>query len=97
MGWAAGASCALGPTSSRAANLMVPLLPLPSLVRWNFFGPQTVALLPSLTARDDVSVITANPKTAGVARWIFFALWGVKLGKGKRAATQYVTKVGRGG
>ncbi|KAI3437870.1 hypothetical protein D9Q98_000316 [Chlorella vulgaris] len=44
-------------------------------------------------ARDDVSVITANPKTAGVARWIFFALWGVKLGKGKRAATQYVTKV----
>ncbi|EFN55953.1 hypothetical protein CHLNCDRAFT_10401, partial [Chlorella variabilis] len=41
-------------------------------------------------ARDDVAVITANPKTAGVARWIFFALWGVKLKKGKQAANDYV-------
>lgn len=46
--------------------------------------------------RDDVAVVTANPKTAGVARWIFLALWGVKLGKGKKAATQYTTKVGAG-
>lgn len=45
------------------------------------------------TARDDVAVITANPKTAGVARWIFLALWGAKLSKGKKAATKYVTKV----
>ncbi|KAL4422115.1 hypothetical protein ABPG77_003400 [Micractinium sp. CCAP 211/92] len=44
-------------------------------------------------ARDDVAVITANPKTAGVARWIFLALWGVKLSTGKKAATKYVTKV----
>ena len=44
-------------------------------------------------ARDDVAVITANPKTAGVARWIFLALWGAKLGKGTKAAMQYVTKV----
>ncbi|KAI7842666.1 hypothetical protein COHA_003770 [Chlorella ohadii] len=44
-------------------------------------------------ARDDVAVVTANPKTAGVARWIFLALWGAKLGKGKKAATQYTTKV----
>lgn len=43
--------------------------------------------------RDDVAVITANPKTAGVARWIFFALWGVRLGKGRKAAVDYVTKV----
>ncbi|KAL4451774.1 hypothetical protein ABPG75_007436 [Micractinium tetrahymenae] len=44
-------------------------------------------------ARDDVSVITANPKTAGVARWIFLALWGVRLSRGRKAASQYVTKV----
>ena len=43
--------------------------------------------------RDDVAVVTANPKTAGVARWIFLALWGVKLGKGKKAAMQFTTKV----
>jgi sulfate transport system substrate-binding protein len=43
--------------------------------------------------RDDVAVITANPKTAGVARWIFFALWGVRLNKGRKAAVDYVTKV----
>lgn len=51
-------------------------------------------VLPPTAARDDVAVITANPKTAGVARWIFFALWGVKLKKGKQAANDYVTKVG---
>lgn len=47
-------------------------------------------------ARDDVAVITANPKTAGVARWIFLALWGARLSKGKKEATKYVTKVGAG-
>lgn len=55
--------------------------------------PCTAPLLAA--ARDDVAVITANPKTAGVARWIFLALWGARLSKGKKAATQYVTKVGR--
>lgn len=43
--------------------------------------------------RDDVKVIVANPKTAGVARWIFLALWGHKLNKGEEAAKKYVTKV----
>ena len=47
-----------------------------------------------VAARDDVAVITANPKTAGVARWIFLALWGAKLAQGKKAATKYVTKAG---
>jgi sulfate transport system substrate-binding protein len=35
----------------------------------------------------------ANPKTAGVARWIFLALWGSKMRKGDEAAIEYVTKV----
>lgn len=43
--------------------------------------------------RPDVDVITANPKTAGVARWNFFALWGVRMDKGEAAALDYVTKV----
>jgi ABC-type sulfate transport system substrate-binding protein len=40
-------------------------------------------------------VIVANPKTAGVARWIFLALWGSKMKKGAAAAKEYVTKVGQ--
>lgn len=43
--------------------------------------------------RPDVEVITANPKTAGVARWNFLALWGHKMGKGDSAAQEFVTKV----
>lgn len=42
--------------------------------------------------RADVDVITANPKTAGVARWNFFALWGARMDKGEAAALDYVTK-----
>lgn len=38
-------------------------------------------------------VVIANPKTAGVARWIFLALWGVRMAKGDAAAIQFVTKV----
>ncbi|TVQ55056.1 MAG: sulfate ABC transporter substrate-binding protein [Phycisphaerales bacterium] len=30
-------------------------------------------------ARDDVSVITPNPKTSGVARWNYLAMWGYAL------------------
>ena len=41
-----------------------------------------------------MDVITANPKTAGVARWNFFALWGARMDKGEAAALDYVTKVG---
>lgn len=52
------------------------------------------ALMAATRRRDDVNVITANPKTAGVARWIFLALWGVKAWKhGDKAAKEYVTKV----
>lgn len=43
--------------------------------------------------RPDVDVITANPKTAGVARWNFFALWGHRLDKGEAAAQDFTTKV----
>ena len=43
--------------------------------------------------RPDVDVITANPKTAGVARWNFLALWGHRMGKGDAAAEEFVTKV----
>ena len=45
-------------------------------------------------ARDDVQVITANPKTSGGARWNYLALWGQALEKGEEATAQeYVTKV----
>lgn len=40
-----------------------------------------------------LQIIVANPKTAGVARWIFLALWGSKMKKGDAAAREYVTKV----
>lgn len=49
-----------------------------------------------LCCRDDVQVITANPKTAGVARWNFLALWGHRLKQGDAAALDYVTKVRSG-
>jgi ABC-type sulfate transport system substrate-binding protein len=47
----------------------------------------------SANCRDDVETITANPKTAGVARWNFLALWGHHMRKGDSAALDYVTKV----
>lgn len=43
--------------------------------------------------RDGVDTITANPKTAGVARWNFLALWGHKMRQGDAAALKYVTEV----
>lgn len=43
--------------------------------------------------RPDVSVITANPKTAGVARWNFLALWGHLMSKGDTAAHRFVADV----
>ena len=45
-----------------------------------------------MDGRPDVDVITANPKTAGVARWNFLALWGHRLDKGEPAALDFVTK-----
>ena len=43
--------------------------------------------------RPDVQVITANPKTAGVARWNFLALWGHRQAKGDAASLDYTKKV----
>ncbi|KAK2078345.1 hypothetical protein QBZ16_003185 [Prototheca wickerhamii] len=43
--------------------------------------------------RPGLQVIVANAKTAGVARWIFLALWGVEAARGDAAAIDYVTKV----
>lgn len=46
-------------------------------------------------AKPGVSVITANPKTSGGARWNFLALWGsvVKTGGDEAKARDYVSKV----
>jgi sulfate transport system substrate-binding protein len=39
-------------------------------------------------------IVVANPKTAGVARWIFLALWGHRMRRGGDAAARdYVTRV----
>ncbi|CAM6096229.1 unnamed protein product [Calypogeia fissa] len=48
-------------------------------------------------SRSDVSVLTANPKTAGVARWNFLALWGsvTVTGGGEEDAQQFVEDVFR--
>jgi len=45
--------------------------------------------------RDDVQVITANPKTSGGARWNFMALWGSKVqaGEDETTALDFTTKV----
>lgn len=46
-------------------------------------------------ARGGVKVITANPKTSGVARWNFLALWGsvTKTGGSEDAARRFVGQV----
>jgi len=46
-------------------------------------------------AKDGVSVITANPKTSGGARWNFLALWGsvTRTGGDEAKALDYATKV----
>ncbi|GFE70754.1 sulfate ABC transporter substrate-binding protein [Chroococcus sp. FPU101] len=46
-------------------------------------------------ARDDIKVITANPKTSGGARWNFLALWGsvTQAGGTPQQATDFITKV----
>ena len=45
--------------------------------------------------KDDVKVITADPKTSGIARWNFLALWNsvIKTGGDEAKATDFVTKV----
>jgi len=46
-------------------------------------------------AKDGVQLITADPKTSGVARWNFLALWGAvtKTGGDETKAQEFVTKV----
>lgn len=46
-------------------------------------------------AKDDVSVVTPNPKTSGGARWNFLALWdaALKTGGNETQALEFVTKV----
>ncbi|HEY9848677.1 MAG TPA: sulfate ABC transporter substrate-binding protein [Leptolyngbyaceae cyanobacterium] len=46
-------------------------------------------------AKNGVKVITANPKTSGVARWNFLALWGsvVRTGGNENAARRFVSQV----
>lgn len=46
-------------------------------------------------AREGVSLITADPRTSGVARWNFLALWNsaIKAGKNEAQALDFVTKV----
>ncbi len=48
-------------------------------------------------AKNGVSVITANPKTSGVARWNFLALWGsvIRNGGAANRALDYVAQVYR--
>ncbi|PSB21914.1 sulfate ABC transporter substrate-binding protein [Phormidesmis priestleyi ULC007] len=45
-------------------------------------------------ARDGVKWVTANPKTSGVARWNFLALWNasIKSGADEAKATEFVTQ-----
>jgi sulfate/thiosulfate transport system substrate-binding protein len=46
-------------------------------------------------AKDGVKLITADPKTSGVARWNFLALWNsvIKTGGDEAKALDFVTKV----
>lgn len=46
-------------------------------------------------AKDNVKLITADPKTSGIARWNFLALWNsaIKTGSDDAKATEFVGKV----
>jgi sulfate/thiosulfate-binding protein len=46
-------------------------------------------------AKNDVKLITADPKTSGIAKWNFLALWNsvIKTGGDEAKATEFVTKV----
>jgi sulfate/thiosulfate transport system substrate-binding protein len=57
-------------------------------------NPKGIKTWKDLT-KDGVQVITADPKTSGVARWNFLALWGsvIKTGGNDAKALDYTTKV----
>jgi sulfate transport system substrate-binding protein len=46
-------------------------------------------------ANNDLSVVTANPKTSGGGRWNFLGLWGSVIAKGgdQKQAIEFMTKV----
>lgn len=56
-------------------------------------NPKGIKSLTDL-AKDNVRLITADPKTSGVARWNFLALWnaGIKAGGDEKKALEIVTK-----
>ncbi|MEA5503908.1 sulfate ABC transporter substrate-binding protein [Halotia wernerae UHCC 0503] len=45
--------------------------------------------------KDGIKLITADPKTSGIARWNFLALWNsvIKTGGNEAKATEFVTKI----
>ncbi len=57
-------------------------------------NPKNIKNWPDL-AKDDVQVITADPKTSGGARWNFLALWGAiaQTGGSEIDAVQYISQV----
>ena len=56
-------------------------------------NPKQIKTWEDLT-KEDISIITANPKTSGVARWNFLALWGSQAKTGKETqALDFTSKV----
>ena len=57
-------------------------------------NPKGIKTWSDLT-KDGVKLITADPKTSGIARWNFLALWNsvIKTGGDDTKATDFVTKV----
>ncbi len=57
-------------------------------------NPKGIRNWPDL-AKSGIKVITANPKTSGVARWNFLALWGsvTRTGGNEAQATNFVRNV----
>ena len=61
---------------------------------WDSLAPPPPAPLPPPLSLDPPPPTPPTPpRAAGVARWIFLALWGHLGSRGTKAATQYVTKV----
>ncbi|MGI0487813.1 sulfate ABC transporter substrate-binding protein [Pantanalinema rosaneae CENA516] len=56
-------------------------------------NPKNIKSFEDLT-RDDVKWITADPKTSGIARWNFLALWNYKMitSKDEKATEAFITK-----
>jgi sulfate transport system substrate-binding protein len=57
-------------------------------------NPKGIKAWTDLT-KDGVKLITADPKTSGIAKWNFLALWNsvIKTGGDEAKATEFVTKV----